>query len=309
MRIRTLAPFALALTIACGGAETEEAAMTEEMAEEMTEAMDDAPAMSGAEAAMTEITDYFQTHYNMGHGSMVASKFAEDGVLWAASGTMLYGREEVAAGLQARIDDEGSQVQIHPGDMMEFGDQIVARGHYVLTGTVDGAEVTNSGYYMTLGQNVDGEWQLKGMVANFDTPDQSMAAGMIMDQPEGMGGDLLQASTDYFVTHYNMGHAGMVADTYSEDAVAMMPGERPREGRAAIEAGLQEMVDAGVTFTWFSGWSAHELEGGFVAGIGTYGTEGDEESGGGHFAALYAPTEDGGMMLHWLLMDAHPAGM
>ena len=104
---------------------------------------------------------------------------------------------------------------------------------------------------------------------------------MIMDEPEGMGGDLMQASTDYFVTHYNMGHASMVADTYSEDAVAMMPGERTREGRAAVQEGLQAMVDAGVTFTDFSGWSAHELEGGYVVGIGTYGTEGAEGSTGG----------------------------
>jgi len=301
MRIRTLAPFALVFAIACGGAETEEAAMTEEM--------DDAAAMSDGEAAMTEITDYFQTHYNMGHGSMVASKFAEDGLLWAASGTMLYGREAVGAGLQARMDSEGSQVQIHPGETLQFGDQLVARGHYVLTGTVDGAEVTNSGYYMSVGENVDGEWLLKGMVTNFDTPDQFMAAGMMMDQPEGMGGDLIQASTGYFVTHYNMGHAGMVANTYTEDAVAMMPGERAREGRAAVEEGLQAMVDAGVTFSGMSGWSAHELEGGHVVGIGTYGTEGAEDSAGGHFAALYAPGEDGGLMLHWFLMDAHPAGM
>lgn len=303
MRIRTLAPLALAMTFGCGEPATDDAATAEEMPAAETEAMLD------ADAAMAGITDYFQTHYNMGHGSMAASRFAEDGVLWAASGTMLYGREAIGAGLQARMDSEGSQVAIHPGAAIAFGDQVVARGHYVLTGTVDGAEVTNSGYYMTVGQDVDGEWQLKGMVTNFDTPDQSMAAGMVMDQPEGMGGDLIQASTDYFVTHYNMGHAGMVANTYTEDAVAMMPGERAREGRAAVEEGLQAMVDAGVTFSGISGWSAHELEGGHVVGIGTYGTEGAEGSAGGHFAALYAPGEDGGLMLHWFLMDAHPAGM
>ena len=307
MRIRTFAPLAVALAFACGAPATDDAAPADDAP--MMEEGGEADAGSGAAAALTEITDYFQTHYNMGHGSMVAGKFAEDGVLWAASGTMLYGREAVGAGLQARIDGEGSQVQIHPGDMMEFGDHAVGRGHYVLTGTVDGEEVTNSGYYMTLAGNVDGEWQLKGMVTNFDTPDQSMAAGTIMDQPEGMGGDLISSSTDYFVTHYNMGHAGMVANTYSEDAVAMMPGERAREGRAAVQEGLQAMVDAGVTFTEMSGWSAQELEGGYVVGIGTYGTEGGEASMGGHFSALFAPGEDGGMMLHWFLMDAHPHDM
>jgi len=172
MRIRTLAPFALAITIACGGAETEEAAMTEDM----TEAMDDAPAMPDADAAMATITDYWQTHYNMGHGSMVASKFVEDGVLWGSSGAMLYGREAIGEGLQSRMDAGSSEVAIHPGAAMVFGDQIVARGHYVLTG----GDARNSGYYMAVAENVDGEWALKGMVANLDTPDQTLSAGAMM---------------------------------------------------------------------------------------------------------------------------------
>ena len=305
MRIRTLAPFALALVIACGEAETEEAAMTEETAE----AMDDAPAMSDAEAAMTEITDYYETHFNMGHGSMVGGRYSEDGLLWSASGAMVYGSEAVGAALQARIDAEGSQLAIHPGETMGFGDQIVSRGHYVLTGTVDGAEVRNSGYYMAVAENVEGEWSLKGVVSNYDTPDQSMSAGQMMEMPEGMGGDLIQASGDYFATHYNMGHASMVANTFTESAVAMMPGERAREGRAAVEEGLQAMFDGGVTFSGMSGWSAHELDEGHVVGIGTYGTEGPDGAGGGHFAGLYSRGEDGDLMLHWLLMGAHASGM
>ncbi|WP_420634854.1 DUF4440 domain-containing protein [Candidatus Palauibacter sp.] len=301
MRIRTLAPLALAVTFACGEPATEDAAMTEDMA--------DAEAMPDATAAMTEITDYWQTHFNMGHGSMVAGRFAEDGLLWGSSGAMLYGRDAVGAGLQARIDAEGSQIAIHPGETMGFGDQMVTRGHYVLTGTVDGAEVRNSGYYMALAGNMDGEWSLKGMVSNLDTPDQAMSRGEMMKMPKGMGGDLIQASGDYFATHYNMGHASMVANTFTEDAVAMMPGERAREGRAAVEEGLQAMFDAGVTFSGISGWSAHELDEGHVVGIGTYGTEGADGAAGGHFAALYMRGEDGGLMLHWLLMGAHSAGM
>lgn len=293
MRIRTLAPFALALSIACGGAEMEEAAT-----EEMAEAMDDAPAMVDADAAMATITDYWQTHYNMGHGSMVASKFVEDGVLWGSSGAMLYGREAIGEGLQSRMDAGGSEIAIHPGAAMGFGDQVVARGHYVLTG----GDARNSGYYMGVAENVDGEWALKGMVANLDTPDQTMSAGAMMDMPEGMGGDLVQASSDYFVTHYNMGHASMVANTFTEDAVAMLPGERAREGRAAVEEGLQALFDAGVMFSGMSTWSAHDLDEGHAVGIGTYGTE---DGSGGHYAALYSRGEDGSLLLHWFLMGAH----
>lgn len=293
MRIRTLAPFALVLSIACGGAEMEEAAT-----EEMTEAMDDAPAMVDADAAMATITDYWQTHYNMGHGSMVASKFVEDGVLWGSSGAMLYGRDAIGEGLQSRMDAGSSEIAIHPGAAMGFGDQVVARGHYVLTG----GDARNSGYYMGVAENVDGEWALKGMVANLDTPDQTMSAGTMMDMPEGMGGDLVQESSDYFVTHYNMGHASMVANTFTEDAVAMLPGERAREGRAVVEEGLQALFDAGVMFSGMSTWSAHDLDEGHAVGIGTYGTE---DGSGGHYAALYSRGEDGSLMLHWFLMGAH----
>ena len=295
MRIRTLAPLALALTFACGEPATDDAAMAEDTAAAETEAMLD------ADAAMATITDYWQTHYNMGHGSMVASKFAEGGLLWGSSGAMLYGREAIGEGLQSRFDAGSSEIAIHPGAAMGFGDQIVARGHYVLSG----GDARNSGYYMGVAENVDGEWALKGIVANLDTPDQTMSAGAMMDMPEGMGGDLAQAHSDYFVTHYNMGHASMVANTFSEDAVAMLPGEGAREGRAAVGEGLQAMFDAGVTFSGMSGWSGHDLDEGHVVGIGTYGTEGPDGAGGGHYAALYSRGEDGSLMLHWLLMGAH----
>lgn len=299
MRTRTLAPIAFALMFACGAPATDDAATTDDAAMEdaaMTEDMADA--MPDADAAMATITDYWQTHYNMGHGSMVASKFDEDGVLWGSSGAMLYGREAIGEGLQSRMDAGSSEIAIHPGAAMAFGDQIVARGHYVLSG----GDARNSGYYIAVAEDADGEWALKGMVANLDTPDQTLSAGAMMDMPEGMGGDLIQASGDYFVTHHNMGHAAMVANTFTEDAVAMLPGERAREGRAAVEEGLQALFDAGVTFSGMTAWSAHDLDDGHAVGIGTYGIEG---GGGGHYAALYSRSEDGSLMLHWFLMGAH----
>ena len=299
MRIRTFAPLAIALAFACGAPATDDAAPADDAAADEAAATEDmADAMLDADAAMATITDYFQTHYNMGHGSMVASKFVEDGVLWGSSGARLHGRDVIGEGLQMRMDAGSSEIAIHPGTAMAFGDQVVARGHYVLSG----GDARNSGYYMAVAENVDGEWALKGWVANFDTPDQTLEAGEMMEMPEGMGGDLIQASGDYFVTHHNMGHASMVANTFTEDAVAMLPGESAREGRAAVEEGLQAMFDAGVTFSDMTAWSAHELADGHAVGIGTYGTE---SGGGGHYAALYSPGEDGGLMLHWLLMGAH----
>ncbi len=55
----------------------------------------------------------------------------------------------------------------------------------------------------------------------------------------------------YFVTHFNAGHAAMVAERYAEDVVLI---GAPEDGRAAMQANLQEMIDGGaqVTVTLFA---------------------------------------------------------
>ena len=80
MRIRRFALALVALTLACGG-NGEPAADTEPPADVVAED-------GGAVAAMQAISDNWETHYNLGHPSMVASKMQEDGLLWSGNGSM-----------------------------------------------------------------------------------------------------------------------------------------------------------------------------------------------------------------------------
>lgn len=312
MRHRHLTSFLLVFAVACSGGETEGDA-TAEAAEATQEYAADTDSDSGSDAdaiaALAAVADYWQTHYNMGHGSMVASRYVDDGLLWNGAGAMLYGTEAIAAGLQVGIDATGSQIQLDQEEALVFGDMAITRGSFTMTGTLDGSEVTNTGYYMSLAENVDGEWKLHGGVSNFDSPDQTITPGEQMEMPEGEGAELLQARLDYYVTHFNMGHASMVADTYTEDAVSMGSGDALRTGRAAAQERLQGMMDDGAQIKGVSVWSAQELDDGHVSGIGTFTLEGPDGDVEGHFAALYERGDDGTLMLKWLLTSNHPAAM
>jgi len=57
-------------------------------------------------------------------------------------------------------------------------------------------------------------------------------------------GAALDELTEYFVTHYNMHHAGMVAELYADDAVFLATDGSVREGKAAIEAAMEEGMAA-----------------------------------------------------------------
>ncbi len=297
MRIRTLAPFALVLTIACGGEAGEDAEMTEEE-QSATEAM---PEASGEEA-MAELTDYWATHYDMGHPGMVADKFAEDAIIWDGHGSRYYGREAIAGALESAIEAGRSDIEFHPDETLVFGHSAVAIGHFVASGMAGDEEVMNSGYYMSLAEQVDGVWMLKGFISNLDAPDQPMMEGMMMESPtEGEGAELIQEHGDYVVAHYNMGHASMVADRYAEDAVVMPAGAPSVSGRAAVQEWLQSMMDAGVSFDGMTGWGAHELDESHVLGAGDYSVESPDGTMSGHFAGLYVRGEDGSLQARWLI--------
>ncbi len=292
------------VTAACapeqGGDATPEDAMPE-AADEATSA-----AVAGAE----EVMGYFETHYNMGHGSMVANRFAEQAILWGGDGSMLHGREAIAATFEAQIANAGTQVAIHPGEVMGFGDTGLARGHFVMTGEQDGEEVRSSGHYFAVvGPAEGGVWEIHAMITNRDGQDQLVLPAQMTDAPEGQGAELTQAHADYFVTHLNMGHAGMVAETFTEDAVLMGSGSSLMEGRESVQGWLQSAVDGGVALGDMTTWGARTLSDEYVAGIGTFSATSPAEATSGHFAALYRRAEDGTLLLHWLLTAERPASM
>lgn len=83
---------------------------------------------------------------------------------------------------------------------------------------------------------------------------------------------------EYWVTHYNMGHAEMVASRYTEDAFSLGANGSILEGRAAIEA------DMAATMAASSPTASVEARdrmvfGDYAVSIGTYAVEGTAEGG------------------------------
>lgn len=319
MKNRLLAFPVLAILAACGGEATEQAVTTEEPQDYAaganaatptnTAAGTNAAGASADRAAVAALADYYETHFNMGHGSMVAGKFAENGLSWTGNGGMAFGREAIGAALTAQIEATSPTIDLTQDEILLFGDYAVTRGTFSLTGTLDGAAIENTGNYMSVSsRGEDGTWRIEGGVSNFDSEGQPTTPSEAAVMPAGEGAELLADGVGYYVTHMNMGHGSMVAERYTPDAVAMMSGAPPLMGRAAVEGRLNELAEAGVKME-ITPWSAMELDADHVTGIGTYSLETPEGSIDGHFAGLWKRGDDGELRAHWVLSGNHPMGM
>lgn len=300
MRSSRMGPWLAVLAVgiaACGGETT-----TEEPAEAAEEAAVDEV------AALAALADYWETHYNMGHPDMVASRMDETGLMFAGTGARLFGRDAIQASLASQIEGASPQVEITQDEALVFGESAVARGTYRLAGNADGTEFANTGYWMSLASKVDGEWKIRGLVSNLDSQDQAVLPSEAAEMPEAQPSAASVAErADYYATHFNLGHPDMVADTYTEDAVTMGSGEAMIAGREAIRARLTAMTDAGSQVDIVP-WASHEMDGGnWVAGVGTFTMSvPDQPDVDGHWHALYQRV-DGELQLHWLLTGQSPA--
>lgn len=302
MKNRLLAVPLLAIIAGCGGEATEQEAVTEEPQAYAAGADADAEAVAA-------LADYYETHFNMGHGSMVADKFSEEALQWTGNGDMVFGREAIATSLTAQIDAMSPQISLTQDEVILFGDAAITRGSFSLTGTVDGESIANTGNYMSLSTRAeDGTWSLEGGVSNLDSETQTIAPGEAMDMPEGEGAELLTDVMEYYVTHMNMGHGSMVAERYTEDAVGMFSGAAALMGRTAIEARMNALAEAGAQMQ-ITPWSARALDDDNITGIGTFTIETADGTANGHFAGLWKRGDDGVLRAHWILSSNHPTAM
>jgi uncharacterized protein (TIGR02246 family) len=110
-----------------------------------------------------------------------------------------------------------------------------------------------------------------------DSADEAAPAEEMEAGAEAMAGGAAVAVGDeealddlatYWETHYNMGHADMVASVYTEDAVALPASGNVFEGRAAIEADLAAGMASSPQATINS--METMIFGDMAVGIGTY---------------------------------------
>jgi uncharacterized protein (TIGR02246 family) len=176
----------------------------------------------------------------------------------------------------------------------------------------DGTPMTSAGYYMSVATRVDGAWKLTGVVTNFNaTPPEGMAYVESTDtEPppeEGTMADMVAA----YETHFNLGHAGMVADLYTDDAIAALANRSAVEGRAAIEALMSERMAAGSpqidlhdvgTWDLGEGWA---VDGGWYSMTAT-GPDGPVATMGAYMS-LVQQQADGTWKIHRVVTNSQPA--
>ena len=302
MRIRILTPF-IALAIAACGADQADQAATAEGAATAEEGAQEYASNADAASIAAYVNDW-QTHYNMGHGTMVANNyFAPDGLLWSAQAGMAFGNEAIAALLQGGIDMASPQLTIGLDDQVIRGNFAVARGTWETEATVDGASSTSGGNWMTYMEMIDGQWKAHGLITSLTEGEPSPNFAHPQMPAVHESASMVAGWPSFLATHMNMGHADMVADRYAENAVVMVEGVV--EGREAIRTGLKEMAEEGAKLS-VTPFAAAALGDDYVTSIGTWTDEVGGETMMGHYSNLLRKNADGTLQPVWELWGRHP---
>ena len=307
MRSRRYLAFLTSLAfVACSGGDAGEAEAGggDEMAQAES-GTDDAAAIQG-------LADYYETHYNMGHASMVADVFdAEDaGGLWA-DGTISEGKEGILAYLESQMAGNPTLDLTHMDEMV-FGDMAVGHGSWSVETTPEGAPapMNMSGHWLAAYNNTADGWKLAWVVSNYghDWPEGMPAGGSPTDPPPENGTmvDLISG----YETHWNMGHPDMVADFYTEDAIAAFQFQAPATGREAIAGVLAARMDPAPTTLDIHDVNTMELAEGWALDGGWYEimpADGGDPVQSGTYMALVRQADDGSWQLHWAVTNGVPA--
>ena len=301
MKLRLiLALFAVVLIAACASDTADEAPAAEAVAEP---AMDDA-------AAIQAVTDEWVAHYNMHHASVVAGYHIEETVALMANGSVNMGLEAVTAALEAEMADAPT-LTVNPADTIITGDWAVTRGDYSVEVTPEGADaVTTTGNFMTTFQRVDDEWKVAYLITNYNTdpPEGMMFVSPDADETPEEFTSVMADLSEYYVTHFNMGHGSMVADnTYTEDAVAALANQPLVEGRAAIGEILQARIDAASPQLMIHPVGEVDIGDGYMVGGGWYELTSDAGDSTGSYMVLARQGDDGSYKFQWAVSNGRPS--
>jgi ketosteroid isomerase-like protein len=125
--------------------------------------MTDTPADEGT---MKSVSDYYATHWNMGHASMVADTYTEDALESFSSGPILRGRAAIEAAIQERMT-AGAKLTLHDVATMPLADGWAADGGWFRLDAADGSGPVQMGAYLNImKQQADGSWKIHRSVNN-----------------------------------------------------------------------------------------------------------------------------------------------
>ena len=305
MKLRNLwILFAVVAIAACGGAAEEPAtgsADTAAVAEEA--AMDDG-------AGIRALVDDIVLHYNMHHASMVADFYTDDAVVLGANGSVLMSKEDRVASLEGAMAGNPT-LAVDVSDVMVFGDNAVARGSYSIEVAPEGMDPASfSGSWMAGYAKADGAWKSEVLLTNYDTDPPENRPDPIAPEgppPPDLEDDPMAELMGYYATHFNMGHGGMVASRYAEDAVAAFAGGPSMDGRSAIEERMDARIaELGSPQLTIHQVAAEEIGDGYVFGGGWYEMSSDSGDSTGSFLVLASAGDDGNLQIQWTVSNGLP---
>lgn len=299
MRHREFAFLLTGLLLAsCGGEPREEAEEAE---------ADTAVAVSDEEM-LTELTEYWETHYNMHHASMVADRYADSSVVLVADGSVAMGRDQIEAWLSEGMEAMSPTAELSPMHQMVLGDHAVTMGTYSMSGTPEGAEpITYGGTYMALADKDSAGWEIEAMMTNYDSP---RPEGWQWADPEEEPAEegTMDALVEEYTTHWNLGHPTMVADYYTDDAVVSFANGPMLHGKEAVSAALEAVFETPTQIT-IHDVQTTELGEGYRLDGGWYELADSDGAPveGGMYLGLARQQDDGSWKIHWFITNAIPA--
>ncbi|HKJ02522.1 MAG TPA: DUF4440 domain-containing protein [Longimicrobiales bacterium] len=295
-RITALA-LTTALLAACGGGD-----------EGMAGGAGGAAGAAADEQAIDDVRAYWETHYNMHHPDMVATTYADSAWSLPADGGYLEGRAAIQADL-AESMAASPTATITSADVIVMGDMASTMGTYEVALTPEGGGSTSfGGTYLNILTKASGEWKILGGIVNYDAarPDGWTWAPLMAEPPADEG--TMTSVSDYYATHWNMGHASMVADTYTDDAMESFADGPILHGRAAIEASIAARMESGAKLT-IHDVATMPLGDGWAADGGWYQVDAADGSGPvqmGAYLNVMKQQADGSWKVHRSVTNAQP---
>lgn len=273
------------------------------------QAADDAAPADGVDATVgiDALRASYVEHYNMGHPAIVADMYAEDAVGLMADGSVLLGREAIAAGLAEQLA-ASPELALTQLDDMAFGDTVVTIGTWSVTVTPEeGAEpVTRGGHYMAAHTPGDEGWQVAGVITNYDSrqPAEALQGTRPAEPPteESTMGALLGA----YEAAWNAGDAAGLAALYAEDAWAAFADLPAVQGRAAIEQAMEQRVRGEMDL---HGVNTVDLGDGWKVDGGWLQITGDGDDFIGNYWIVTRAEGDGEPVIHWAVSNGRPASV
>jgi ketosteroid isomerase-like protein len=267
-------------------------------------------AASPDEAALEQLRADYVEHYNLHHAPVVADLYADSAFALFADGAIHMDKAAIAADLEADMAMSPT-LSLNTAETMVFGDHAVARGEFTVNFTPQGGGPTSlAGNYLTYFTRVDGTWKIGGVISNYNAPppEGTPRAEPPAEAPpeDGTMKDLVAA----YAQHYNLGHASVVAELYTDDAAAAFSNSPLAEGRAAIESALAERIANGSpqltihdvgTIDLADGW---KLDGGWYEIVATPPEGRITRSGA--YMMLVRRLDDGTWKIQWAVSNGQP---